>query len=585
MVSVARSTHPTTLHRPHRGGLFAERLGDALLFVWAVYTLARHLLLLAEGVGHSVLHGAWSASCVALLVVLALRRGRHRSHGPSRVLWIVVEAALLGAPLWSLAALSQRAPSELGSHAWIAQEWAKLPANLGIIARASPTTAVLHAALALGLVATAAAQVRWLPACVAAGALAASMQLLTAIGADDRIVFYGAVFGLPWATVLATAALARWRWLARAALPASLTSLLLVSYAGLVPWGSSRDFAADPAVTRVYPTGDDAPRFPLAFLRDFELDAEGATLFTSFGPTSGLVRLDLEHGAATLVPTPDDLVRHLIADPLPGGGLLALEWVHGALLTLTPEPFAIVARQALTGPRRYVPMSFLAGGSRVIVVFTEEPGIAELDRGSGEIRRWLSFRDRGLTRFRSGAWEMVGDVEEGFAIVEIGATDEAGAYRMVRVDLERFAIESDGPLADGGLALTRVPRHRSVLSAGFFTDRITELDERTLVTRRALVGPLNCRALAYDARRDVIYALAFLPGELWTIRYGDGAVLRRDRVGNKALSLELDAARDRLYVGSRDGIFAIELARYLGAAVDVAAPSVESRASDARDVP
>ncbi|MFN7954844.1 MAG: hypothetical protein U0610_24170 [bacterium] len=584
-MSVAPSTRRFTLALRRDAGLFAERLGDALLFGWAIFALARRLLLVAEGVGDRVVHGAWCAALVALLLALAFRRGRHRSHGPSRALWIAVEAMLVAAPLWSLASLSQRAPTELGSHAWIAQEWAKLPANLGVIVRAAPGSAALHAALALGLVAAATRRMRWLPVGLAALALPGSIRLLTEIGADDRIVFYAAVFGLPWVTVLVTAALGRWRWLARAALPATLTSLLLVSYAGLVPWSGAHRFDADPAVRRVYPAPGAGARFPLAFLRDFELDSTGTTLFTAYGPTSGLVRLDLASGAAALVPTPDDLVRHLNADPREAGGMMALEWVHGSLLTLTSDPFAIASRIPLTGPRRYVPMSFLAGRDRVIVVFTEEPGIAELDRASGEIRRSLSFRDAGLTRFRSGAWEMVGDLEEGFAIVEIGATDEDGGYRVVRVDLTRFEIERTAPIPDGGLALLRVPSHGAVLSAGFFTDRIAEIDERSLAARRALRGPLNCRALAYDPRRDVIYALAFLPGELWAIRYLDGAVLRRDRVGNKALSLELDLARDRLYVGSRDGIFAVDLGTYLGApGASAAPPSVTPAAAvDPRD--
>ena len=77
------------------------------------------------------------------------------------------------------------------------------------------------------------------------------------------------------------------------------------------------------------------------------------------------------------------------------------------------------------------------------------------------------------------------------------------------------------------------------------------------------MGPLNVRAMAYDARRDLLLAIAFLPGELWALRYADGVPVARERVGNKSMSLALDPSGDRLYLGSEDGVFRVDLDTFL----------------------
>lgn len=553
---------PSTTRRAALAATLTRAL-DAGVFVAATYDAQRRVLLWREGVGVRPVLALGLVVDVLALAALAWHAGRRRGRA-ARIGWLVVELALVVLPIHGLGALSQSAPTTFGSHAWIAQEWAKLPANLALVARvAGPWTALpLCAALAFAHAAGAHAG-RLMASAAAGAAIVASVRLIGAIGADDRMVLYAAVFALPWLGVAVAGLTRRPRWLTRAAVIASIAALLLTSYAGVIPAGHARAFLAAPGVRRIYPAEGQRADFPLAFLRDFEVEPARDALYTSFGPTSGLVRLGLADHTAAIIPTPDDLVRHL-APAVGSTDLFALEWVHGELLTLSTDPFAIARRLPLTGPRRYVPMSFLVGRDRLAVVFTEEPGLAEIDRATGVVGRTLDFRALGLTRFRSGAWEAVGNVDDGVLFVEIGATDERGGYVLARIDLERFTVAASAPLPDGGLGLLRVPAHAAVLSAGFFTDRIAELDDRTLAVRRTLRGPLNCRALVYDARRDAILATAFLPGELWAMRWSDGAVLRRDRVGNKSLSMALDPNADRLYVGSRDGVFEVDLARYLG---------------------
>jgi hypothetical protein len=69
--------------------------------------------------------------------------------------------------------------------------------------------------------------------------------------------------------------------------------------------------------------------------------------------------------------------------------------------------------------------------------------------------------------------------------------------------------------------------------------------------------------MAFDAERDLLVAVAFLPGELWMLRYADAEVVARARVGNKSMSLAVDGPRDHLYVGSEDGVFRVDLTAFL----------------------
>ena len=70
--------------------------------------------------------------------------------------------------------------------------------------------------------------------------------------------------------------------------------------------------------------------------------------------------------------------------------------------------------------------------------------------------------------------------------------------------------------------------------------------------------------MLYDPKRDLFYALAFLPGELWAFRYDDPTqIVKRVPIGKKAQSLMLDPVDDVLWAGSQEGVFRIELAKWL----------------------
>jgi len=574
---------------------------DALAFLALSFLSVRANLLMRDGVissGSGALQLVTYAACLA-----ALALGLPGVLGsPRRPAGVVLELAGLAAFVWFPGWLSDTPPRKAETYLWLAQEWAKIPDNLVLLAQLFPWT-VAAALLVLLLATYLAARPTRIPfGAVAALAIAALVLWgIFGLGAGLRSIVYIFVYALPWLLAALGFALRRTRLATRASAIGTATAMLFVPYVGAIPFGHS-GFERVPGVRRipVHPRLPGQAPVPLAFVRAFTLDPERRELYSSYGPTSGVMKLDVVSGALDTIPSENSLVRNLWTEP--GlDHLLALDWIYGDLLEIGKEPFAVRKRFDLTGGNRVVPMSLVVGRERLETVFTEFPGVVELDRVdlkpespahdavNGEAAapaprvtvepadlngsrtqaevvdagRSLWLRDLGLTRFRSGAWYAVGDVDAGFLVMEIGAVDSAKRFRLVRVDLNRFAVDRTTELPDGGLAMLRVPEHGSVFTAGFFSDRLTEIDERTLDIRRTLRGPRNCRELVYDPKRDLLLATSFLAGELWTIRYSDGQVLRVDRVGNKSMSLALDSRRDLLYLGSRDGIFEIDLATYL----------------------
>ncbi len=539
---------------------------DAVAFVATFYWVLRASL---QGVdGALAPSGAWLRCGAGLGALVALRfvaqRLGHASNQPREAARELGGIALAIA----LPTLASYAGSTKGiSWLWLAQEWSKIPANFVLLERLSPLFALAAVACFATMAGLAAAVgpgrrarfTAWAPGLLA---LAITIEL-TRISASMRISVYFVVYALPWVICARGLWRGRARLAARAAALGSATGLLLVHYVGLTPLGRAH-FADLAGVKRIYPADGETPAVPLAFLRDFELDAARGKLYSAYGPTSGILVIDLASGVLTPIPVGNGLVRHLRNSRDPNL-IYALDWVHADLLRITKEPFAIEpGTTELFGPKRLVPMSFLLGAESAFVIYTEEPGLAELDLAHGAITRTMSFRELGLTSYRSGAWEAVGDADQGFLAVEIGATDATGRYRLARIDLKSLTVERTADVPDGGLAILWVPERSAIITAGFFTDRIFEFDATTLELRRTLHGPLNCRALAYDAHRDLLVATAFLPGELWMMRWADGSVVSKDRVGNKSMSLALDRDADRLYLGSEDGVFAVDLATFTG---------------------
>lgn len=536
-------------------------LADACVYALALYKGVDYALLHVEGLLSAP--GLWMRLGAVLFVLGALRwawarRGRARVWPGLVAEWLVAGGACLA--LSRLSLIQRKAQS----FSWLPLEWHKLLDNHWLLARVTPLFALGMAALVVLGVWLFVRKKRGLLLAILAAAAALTYYQCTIMAKQGTLGVYLVMYVFPLLLV-AFAAAARWpRMGARTLVLAAASLILLWHYIGWMPLLFDRSFEKAAGVERVYPRAGQAPEFPLAFFRDFQVEPSGRYLFTAYGPTSGIVRLDTHTGRTAILRTTAELVRYI--DLMPErNSFLALDWMNSDLLTLDMDTMKIRGRESMYfGSRQlFVPLFFIEDGDRLLATYTERPGVAEFSMRPLKLMRWINLRERGLTGFRSGVWKAALDRETNALFVEAGMVNLRNEFLLLRVDLEKFAVSGKAALPEGGLELIAIPDKRRIIAASFFSDRLYEFDMDTLERTRVLRGPRSCRNLAYDPGRNLLIGTGFLDGELRVLDYASGRTVKRAIIGNKAASLFLSPDGEILYLGSSRGVFKVRMKQFL----------------------
>ena len=328
-----------------------------------------------------------------------------------------------------------------------------------------------------------------------------------------------------------------------------------------------RAFLSMPGVQRIYPRPGQDSEFPLAFFRDFQVDPRGRRLFTAYGPTSGIVRMDIETGAVKVLHTEAELVRYIDLVP-ERNAFYALDWMNMDMLTLGMDSMKITKRESVYFGREklYVPVFYIEAGDRMYATYSERPGVAEFLLRPLRLNRWVRFGDAGLTRFRTGVWKAALDPRGNKLFAEAGMVNLKDEFLIVRVDLDTFKVDATAVMPEGGLELTAIPDKRRIIATSFFSRNLYEFDMDTLESTRVLRGPLSCRNLVYDASRNTLVGTGFLNGELRVLDFDSGKTILATHVGNKAASLFLTPDGQDLFLGSSWGIFRVRMDAFMQSA-------------------
>ena len=474
---------------------------------------------------------------------------------------VAMEVLFVGAAALALSLLSQ-VSGKGQSFTWVPLEWHKYPYTFKLFLETSPALAALVAVVVVaGSFAISSLGRAWTvpPASLA---LLFAWKQCTTISKEDSFILYFFIYLAPLALLVAALWLRRERAAMRLLAYCGFPFMMMTHYCGWTPYIRDMSFTGAPGVVKIYPREGAAAEFPLAYLRDFSVDPEEKILYTSYGPTSGVIRLDLKTGGAQVLDTPNGTVRYIQLTPDPDK-IYALDSMNFDLLTVRTDPLRITGSEnASFGNGLVVPFHFILKGGKLYATYTERPGFAEFDMEPLKPRRKILFREAGVTKFGSGVMLGAVDAVKDKIFIEVGMTDGRDRFSVVRVDLEDFRIDGKAEIPEGGLELIALPEKRKVLATSFYSDRIYEIDMDTMETGRVLHGPVSCRSLVYDARRDMLIGTGFLSGELRFIDYATGRTLKAGRVGNKAGSLELGPGGDRVYLGSSWGIFSVDIDKY-----------------------
>ncbi|MBI2891049.1 MAG: hypothetical protein HYY13_09735 [Nitrospirae bacterium] len=536
-------------------------MADSIVFVALTYKAIEAFLLAGEGVLDQRTGLIRGILCLAALLLTAWLQFRFVPLA-SRERWVDQVLGTL-APAAFVASLAFYPPGKGFSGLWLPLEWHKLPLNIELMSRISPAPAVAMAAF-FGFLTVALASGRRPLRVILWTALAAwaifNISLARSDALRSKAILYGVAFGAPPFVALFLGLGRYLRWASRSALAGLLGTLIFWHYAAVLPPKSSPNYP--PPFELVYPRPGTTPDFPLAFMRDYALSPDGRFLYTNYGPASGLARIDLQTGTAEVRHVPG-LSRYLWLDPS-GDPLYTMDWDRGDFIVFGTNPFLIRSRADLLEQGRVAPWSFDVTETRLYIGFHEAPILAEFDRASLSLLRTLDLKREGWTRFNSGLYKVVFDRATHAIYTEAGMTDLRDRFVLLKIDPDTFAVTESAELPEGGLDFTLVPPRNTLVTASFFSNRFYEYSLGPLQLRRVIEGPLNSRNIVYDARRNLLYALAFLPGELRCIAYDTGQTLVRQEVGNKAQSLLLDAARDALLIGSSHGVYRVTPGEWVG---------------------
>jgi hypothetical protein len=548
-----------------RAALFSA---DALLFI-AVWYLVVDVTLLAcvdvltptmAGLRAVPLIGAWVA------IAFVIRRGSPGAVPPVIQALLDVTVALLCFVVFPALFIRGGLVAEFSTeNRWIATEWDRIPKTLFAIAQSSwyqfPFTVALFALLATlrsirGL--------RW----VVRGALLGLFSLVLVL--DYRAGGYSQDllmphFALPILLMLAASFVRFGPWFVRIAAANVVVLTLVLFYFGASPLPFLQREPDPKLFTLLFPR-ETLHHEALFYGRDGWVDREGRVLFQTYGPASGMARIDLVAG-------------QFGADPISYHGTIRYFWTDdrqpwlfggnnqtGELLVFAKDPFALIRKVPLGPPDSpRIAYSLVADPAlnRLYVAFENPIGVGVYDLTTLERIGGIGFRESGLTDLATGTIRIALDPASQKLFVSFGAVDLANHYRIVRIDPKTLEVEDQLVFEYTGDNFILAPSINRAFDAVFDHGRIREIELfPKLRFVRNIDGPLCSRSMAFDARRGYLYATSFVTGEFLVIDAVRGSTLFRTFVGNKAWNVFFHAALDRVYVSGARGVYLFDPASF-----------------------
>lgn len=457
--------------------------------------------------------------------------------------------------------ITQHTPKKGFSLLWVPLEWYKLPQNMKLCIMVAPEIVALFLLYQFLSVAAFTFGKRKLSlVMVLSTFLLISVKLIAMQAGFGRTLFYMGVFCLPF-LLACFGILKNWpRFFVRSLAVSTCGVLILAFYTGLLPLTNSVDIASAPGVQKIYPARNNKSIFPLTYMRHLFVNKDETEAFVSYGPTSGIVKIFPETGKAKAL-RGLGLVRYFYtSDNSPF--IFALDWIHAEWMVIDKNKFKVVDSWNIYNPTLVVPMNFIVTDKNVFVVSTEYPALTKFQKKPWKKLAQISFKKTGLTKFNSGAWIAAYDPLKKQIYVELGMVDLSSAFIVAQIDAETMRVKKTLRLPEGGLELLAIPEKRSLILGSFFSHNLYEMDMDTLTVKRIIKGPLTCRNLVYDAKRNLLYGLSFSHGDFWMMDYATGKLLKRKTCGKKPSALFLSENKKHLYFGSTAGIFKISLDRF-----------------------
>ncbi len=545
---------------------------DGIIFVIAFYVIALNVFLYKEGFStvpteftYAIIWGIVSAICVQVSVEVAFEKSPKIKAMRNAVQdifftqkWLLTIIVAIICPYL----ITIHTPKKGFSLLWVPLEWYKLPQNMKLCIMVAPEIVALFIFFQfLSITAFTFGKRKLSLVMVLSTFMLISVKLITMQAGIGRTLFYMLFFCLPF-LFACFGIFKNWaRFFVRSLAVATCGVLILAFYTGLLPLTNNAEISSAPGVQKIYPARNDKSIFPLTYMRHIFVNKDETQAFVSYGPTSGIVKIFPETGKAKAL-RGLGLVRYFYTrDESPF--IFAIDWIHAEWLIIDKNKFKLADSRNILDRTLIVPMNFIVTDKNVFVVSTEYPALTKFRRTPWEKLAQISFKKSGLTKFNSGAWIAAYDEKKKQIFVEMGMVDLSNAFVVAQIDAETMRIKKTLHLPEGGLELLSIPEKRSLILGSFYSHNLYEISMDTLTVKRIIKGPLTCRNIVYDAKRNLLYGLSFSHGDFWVIDYATGKCLKRITCGKKPSVMFLSENKKHLYFGSTAGIYKINLDAFL----------------------
>lgn len=543
-------------------GLAFGQCVEALFFVGFIYYFSLGIFLIRDGAFSFYPINLFDILRIILTCLILIFVFFNKDLSQSRNEKLLETSVTLSLSVLVPYLITLHAPKKGFSLLWIPLEWYKLPQNMKLCIMVTPEIVALFIFFQfLSIAAFTFGKQKLSIGTVLSTFLLISVKLITMQAGIGRTLFYMLFFCSPF-LFACFGILKNWpRFFSRSLAVATCGVLILAFYTGLLPLTNNAEISSAPGVHEIYPARNDKSIFPLTYMRNIFVNKDETQAFVSYGPTSGIVKIFPETGKAKAL-RGLGLVRYFYtrdASPF----IFAIDWLHAEWLIIDKNKFRVADSRNILDRTLIVPMNFIVTDKNVFVVSTEYPALTKFRRAPWEKLAQISFKKSGLTKFNSGAWIAAYDTQKKQIYVELGMVDLSNAFVVAQIDAETMRIKKTLRLPEGGLELLAIPEKRALLLGSFYSHNLYEIDMDTLTVRRVITGPLTCRNLVYDAKRNLLYGLSFSHGDFWAINYATGKLLKRITCGKKPSVMFLSKNNEHLYIGSAAGIFKINLDAFL----------------------
>jgi len=356
------------------------------------------------------------------------------------------------------------------------------------------------------------------------------------------------------------------RLFARTVAAGTAFALIGMFYVGMLPvkfmLGSGVD--EKPYLKKVYEPSKETNDIAPMFFREMKADPDGRYIYISYGPTSGIAKIDTRRGRVdTLIHVPG-MMRFLWDDGDPRGELLGLDWLHADMHFFKKTPFEKVRTVDLlkTDPTPS-PFDFEVDTrrGRIYIVNYELSGITTYSYPGMEKIARSDFIEQGVTRLKSGGQRIVYDPSADKIYALVGWVHWMQDYYILRIDPGTLKVEKSIRLPTAGLELSFCAAAHSLFSVDFYGRTLYEIEVPSMKLKRTVLGPVGSRNVVCDMTRGNIYATGYADGMMSVIDYRSGRTKTSFGVGPKPSSMALLEDRGELFIGSGAGILKVDLGR------------------------